>query len=92
MYFCTVVSIEAQGGDASKRRNTPDVENVGSKTGLRAGDRHIKKALSQRLICGFCELRKFISNRTVRQWSMSMVLCILCRGGVRPVSTIRISK
>jgi len=52
MYFCTVVSIEAQGGDASKRRNTPDVENVGSKTGLRAGDRHIKKALSQRLICG----------------------------------------
>lgn len=30
MYFCTVVSSEAQGGDASKRRNTNDVENVGS--------------------------------------------------------------
>jgi len=42
--------------------------------GWKAGDRHIEKALSQRLICGVQNFATSKSCCTVRQWSMPIGL------------------
>ena len=44
--------------------------------GRKAGNRHIEKALSQRLICGVQNFATSKSNRTIGQCSMPIGLCI----------------